>query len=244
MKRFLIPALAVGVVLATTSQSQAASLTPPTPLVLDTFDTGNFRLDKSAGTTTGTFSTTQTGSGILGTERRVQFTISNHPDNRSAIVEVRDGEFTLDTGPNVLTSVLMTWDGIGNGSLNKDLTTGGLDAFRVGITDIDQDANLKFTVTDTLGRSSFLTKNNLGFGDSFFNFADFVAVGTNPSADFTSVKSVKLQVTSPTAIDMQLQFLEAAKVPPATVPEPFTMLGSVAALGFGAAFRRKYQKKA
>jgi hypothetical protein len=240
MKRLLLPALAIGVVLAGTSQAQAATIVPP-PIVLDTFDTDGPLIDKSAGTTIGTFSAVKAGPGILGGERKVDFKITTHPNNRTAIAGVTEGQFILDTGPSVLTSASITWDGIGtaglsnNPSLGVDLTQqGAFEVFKLGIVDVDQYTNLKFTVIDKSGRTSTLTKNNLEAGPVNFNFADFLG-----TADFTNAYSVQLGVTSPRAIDLQIDFLEAT-----VVPEPFTILGSVAALGFGTAFRRKYKKKA
>jgi hypothetical protein len=244
MKRLLIPALAVGAIVAGTSQAQAINLTPP-PITLDTFNTGTFIIDKSAGKTTGRFIGTQSGSGILGGERDVAFTISKHTiPERSAIAQVTDGDFLLDLGPGVKTTALITWNGadvINNKGklvpvgLNTNLTQGGLDTFKLGIELIDQFANLTFTVTDRKKQVSTLTKTGLQAGNQFFEFKDFIG-----NADFKDVYAVKLFIDTPMSADLQLNFLQSAK----KVPEPLTILGSIAALGFGAAFRRKYQKKA
>ena len=234
MKRALVCTLALGGILWQASQAQAISVTP---ITLDTFDTGSFTINQSLGTTTGTFNNTETSSEILGGERNVNFTITQHTiPERSAIAQVSGGNFILDLGPGVKTTASMTWDGIDTSGLNTDLTTGGLDAFKLGINLIDLEADLTFVVTDNQNRISTLTKTGLKEGNQFFQFQNFIG-----NADFKDVYSVKLLVDTPMSADLQLDFLESTK---SSVPEPFTMLGSIAALGFGTAFRRKYQKKA
>jgi hypothetical protein len=237
LKRVLIPVLAVGVALVGTSQAQAVTFKPRTVAVLDTFQAGTFTIDKSAGNTRGSFNATQTGpvSEIRGGERDVNFTILQHSiANRSAIAQVVNGDFLLDLGPGVKSTATLTWDGVGTSGLNTDLTQGDVDRFALGIDLIDQFANLTFTVTDNQNRVSTLTRNGLQAGLEAFKFNDFIG-----SADFKAVRSVNLFIDTPTAADLQLEFFKAT-----SVPEPFTIIGSVAALGFGASFRRKFKKKA
>jgi hypothetical protein len=234
IKHTLVTALTLAILAAGASGAKAAQIT------LDTFDVAGPSIDKSGTSAvgTGTFSGTQVGTGILGGERKIDFTVISRPSsNRSALAEVSGGQFVLDTGPSVLTGTLLTWDGIGTSGLNTNLTQDGLDAFRLAIVSIDQVANLTFTVRDNLGNTSSLTRSNLVAGPAIFNFANFTG-----NANFSNAFSVTLNITAPQAIDLTLDILEVTDETPNTVPEPLTLLGSAAAVGFGALLRRKQTK--
>jgi hypothetical protein len=249
MKSFLIPALAVGAIVAATSQAQAATI-KPTPIIIDTFGTAAFTIDQSTVPARNTaIATQQSPTGIVGGERKTTFNVLKNNSQNAAISKVRDGQFVIDTGANVQTSTSLLWDGTdvrnprtGNmvaPGLNLDLTAENkLDSFRLNLADIDQYTNIKLTVVDKNKKSAFLQKSNLTQGNTYFDFNAF-----SQAIDFTKVFSVKLDITSPRAIDLEMNFLQA-DVNPKGVPEPLTMLGSAAAIGFGAAFRRKYKKKA
>jgi hypothetical protein len=220
MKRVLMSGLVAGIVISSTSQAHASSL------ILDSFDADGPFLDLSG--TTGTVGGSASGAGILGGERDIAFSVLSNPSHRSAIAEVSDGQFILDTGPSVLTSTLLTWNGPGSSGLNTNLLAGGLDAFSLEILDIDLSANLKFIVTDGNGGVSQLAQSGLGAGQVFYNFSDFLG-----TANFADVSSISLMVTAPEAIDLTLDLLEVVDRVPEDVPEPTGLLGALALVGVG-----------
>jgi hypothetical protein len=243
MKRILISALAIGAVLAGTSQAQAASLTT---LRLDDFDTADQNIDFSGYKVVpdSTFPVKEhweaaTGSGILGSQRELYFRVNQNKNKNSASAKIGWGDFNLSQGSGVSTFFTLKWDGLGTDEgavgLNQDFSA--FDRLALNIKTIDLTANLALAMTDSSGNTAWQSQNGLSAGIANFNFADFNGFS---NFDLANVKSVSLYLSSEKATDLQLDFIEARSA----VPEPFTMLGSVAAVGFGAAFRRKYKKKA
>lgn len=243
MKRFIIPTLAVGAILAGADRSQAVSIKsdPVRSILIDDFSINTSEIgfiDAPSATEqpTGLFTTTTTGSdtAIIGGNRRVRFTVTNNSSRTTAVAKASEGVFAVDTGNNVKTVTELIWGDPATNRLKTNFTQGNIDRFQLGIAALTGDATLTFRIMDRLGRKSILSQSGLTAGTSNFLFSDFVG-----SADFSNISSLRLAISGSRSLDYQLDFLRAT-----AIPEPFTILGSVAAIGLGAAFRRNYKRKA
>ncbi len=133
----------------------------------------------------------------------------------------------------------------GFGGVN--LAAGGNDTFRVVIDSTDLPSSLTFQVTDTIGGFAEVTDIPVpffvgvpGFNDSPFNLdIDFNSL---TGVDLTQVDSLSFNFNAPNQqTDLAFSFISVEDTQEA--PEPLTILGSITAVGIGAAFKKKQAAK-
>ena len=156
---------------------------------------------------------------------------------------VTSGSLSLSNTVNTTGTATATWDGQGDQGLGGvDVTLNGvLDALAIDLISSDLPGlTLEVSVSDQTNSSSSLVRTfNAPVPQptrELFNFADFVG-----SADFTDVDSIQLVISGPPEIDAAIALVEfTTTTPPVTsVPEPTTLFGTLVALGFGIARKRK-----
>ncbi len=188
----------------------------PSGTVIDTFDdafhTINLSFLVAAPRREGSSVAVGSPENIIGSERELQYTVTQNAGT-AARFQVRDflgGVLLLSNGPGVISTGVMIWDGTVDDpdGLNVDLTHGGLDdVFVAEVVSVDLDLEMTINVIDTTGGSSTTTTSGLGEGTVLFPFNAF-----SGNADFTSVRSIELQVTGPESVDLLLDLLSTGRV--------------------------------
>lgn len=185
------------------------------------------------------------GSGILGGEREATY-VSEENNPFGANLQVGNGFLTLNSFFPLVEADLV-WDGLGNSGLGGvDLTDGGteaglaIDIFGIGTSVPDPELTLTFSLLDLDGNEStsvqsFATDfllDNASLNSpvtAFFGFGGFAG-----TADVSRIDSIALNIIGPSGLDLNF-----GPVKTAPVPEPLTILGSMAAVGFGVAMKRR-----
>jgi hypothetical protein len=193
--------------------SDAVTL-PQIGLTIDAFNGVSQIISFSGQTAPPTLSGTSTAvdQTAIGGERELVYTVTSKTlSDTSARLQVTPN-FTLDQGSLVTGQARVTWDGVGSGvaaeGLNVDLTRNGLDnLFFFNVVFVDLTTKVKLTVTDNVGETSSLERTGLGAGLVQFPFADFTG-----NADFTTVKSIVMDVGGPAAVDLILSGLTTGRV--------------------------------
>jgi hypothetical protein len=232
MKSLMITA-AVGTCLIFAPMAQADSfiidnfVSPPEGQIVEVTGTG------TAGPTTSTGLVE-----VIGGSRTLEITATatladQQVNNPSSLVVSPQlpGSMSFNNGSGQNADGFITWDNAGAGLGGIDITNGGANPFlQTTILLSDQDLGFRMDITDTNGFTAFWT-TSLGSGISFVNEA--LANFTNAaSVDFTSVDSMMLTLSGPTAQDTTLALIEVTNTPLGTtiIPEP----SALALLGFGA----------
>ncbi|MFP5273715.1 PEP-CTERM sorting domain-containing protein [Coleofasciculus sp.] len=233
MNRYLIPSLAIGTLVFSAGQAQAAQV------AIDDFETG-FQTVQLGGKGMTSSSTMNGLNQIIGGEREIKLTVeeSEFGPNRGASVDVQNSLLTVSNDAGIESETVITWDGPGKSGLNADLTGGGMNGvFSLDIVSVDLQALVTLAVTDSGGDTASLSKAALSEGSAVFNFNTF---NNAMDTDFSDVESISLTVGGPQEVDFAADSLVTTVAP---VPEPLTILGSGLALGFGALFKTKYSRK-
>ncbi|MEM7145733.1 MAG: PEP-CTERM sorting domain-containing protein [Verrucomicrobiota bacterium] len=186
---------------------------------IDSLSSGAQTIDLSG--TTGSSTDTFTGGGgsIIGGERDLTLTVTANPQSAGAEVIITAGTSNLlvaDLGLQVEAATELLYNGVGAAGLGGvDLTSGGANAFAIGIELLDLDLNIEIAVTDTGGDiATFSTTEPGGIFSSTtreFVFSNFSNLG---ATDFTSVDSVRLTfATDNPGADLVLDVLGTSFVP-------------------------------
>lgn len=209
--------------------------------VIDNFDDAPQRtnLDFFVAPPTISASTVALGSNanIIGGERELSLEVTANPGLQASVnvLPIIGGVLNVNNGAGVVSVAEVVWDGVGTGSLMADLTRGGIDdLFAFELINVDQIAAVSFTVTDLDGDIATLTRSGLGAGTQLLEFNDF----SNFSAtDFSSVKSIRMAISGPEGVDLNMDFFGAGRVVPS--PTSATAMASLIAVGWVASFRRR-----
>lgn len=229
--KILLSVAAVATVAIGTSDSQAA--------VIDNFNSGGGSAsaaaggndtDSSAALTTDTIGGFRTilvpgGTSVSGLGN---LTVSANPMSSGLL------SFSLDAMTSG--SAVITWDANGAGLGGADLTDAGASTFfTFDILAIDQgDVDLLLSVEDTNGNIATQTFINAGVGTQQ---TAFTAFSNFPPTDFSSVKSVSLEIRGINASDLVLDRLFTFGQ--IAVPEPSSLALCFSAFGVLALIRRR-----
>ena len=199
-------------------------------MTIDTFEAGQFSLTLSApGTTSGTQGSSLTN--VIGGEREV--TLNWTGPTSGYIVGTDDAVANVPSSPPILSWneddgiygwLKLVYDGTGSTGLGGvDLTDAGTSPqMLVDFQMIDQDADVKITLTDTaatpVSHSVTKTVDVTGYTTNLivaFELSDFATAGV----DTTKIDKIEYLFTSTAAGDYQIRLLESG-----IIPEPLTML--------------------
>ncbi|MBL26102.1 MAG: hypothetical protein CMM50_00930 [Rhodospirillaceae bacterium] len=183
-------------------------------------------------TGTGSSSDSVAASEALGGTRDIVLTVGAGGGESEALVNSTGNERFRFNNPTVVSSnAAIQWDG--NGS--SDLDTGGLggldfsiyDDLRFGVFASDQEAEITFDVYSSeteVSQATFAIPADVD--DEVFSipFVAFAPTGSDGGADLSSVGAVTAAITGEPALDIQLEFVEAASEVPE--PAPLAMLSA------------------
>jgi hypothetical protein len=232
MNRYLILSLAIGTLVFSEGQAQAAQVT------IDDFEVVINQNAKVTGTGKASSSMMDGSNQIIGGEREIKLTVEENEfgTDRGVEVDVLDSLLTVSNDAGIESETVITWDGTDANPLNTDLTGGDINqSFSLDIVSMDSRAMLTLDVTDSGGNTANLNKRVMSSGNTKFKFNAF---NNGMDTDFRDVESISLTVTGSQEFDFAADSLVAT-----SVPEPLTILGSGLALGFGGLFKKEYSRK-
>ncbi len=187
-------------------------------------------------------SSTETGTGIIGTEREAllevdtnSFIASNVAHATLAIAPGENLNFAND--PGVASTLTLTYDGVGMMGLGGvDATDGGMnDLLQVSVVFVDLAFTFEFTLTDGSGSTATVSVVDPSTGDVNIALSDFVGV------DLTDIEEIVWVIESPLAGDIVVDTLRFT-----VIPEPSSILMGLTAIGTlsGLAFIRRRRRLA
>ena len=229
IKQLLIPTLVTGTLMVGTTPAQAATV------ILDDFTDviGSYQfvmpgmMDDS----------TQTGLNVLGGSRTLDINV----ESGTAGIGVLPGTgLVWDNGDAAKSSASVLWDSDGVGldaNFSKQL------GLSIMVAELDLDAEIKFTLTDSTGNESSLSRSGLNPNTTeSFLFQDFTK---DSNFNYKDIQSVLLSLSGPEAVDATFQSIKFIPGPPtiSSVPEPNTMLGILAVGGASLLVGRRQKLK-
>lgn len=189
-------------------------------LLIDDFITGQ----SVSQTGTGSSSDSVVAPEALGGTRDIVLTVGDGGGESEVLVNSASNDRLRFNNPTAVVSTAeIQWDG--NGS--SDLDTGGLggmdfssyDDLRVGVFASDQEAKIVFDIYTSeteVSQATFDIPADVDEEIFSIPFAAFTPTGSDGGADLGSVEALVAGITGEPALDIQLDFVEAAS----EVPEP------------------------
>ena len=236
LKKLLLPGLTIGALVVGAAEAQSVTLT------VDNFNEGASAISVDSFDTV--MSDTQTGStsNILGGEREVMIEYTGDEFGfEFADLEITapdPGQFNVANGDDANSVTMMTWDGVGDGSLGTNLSP--FDQFTLDVINTDQaGVTITLDVISSAGTSSSILTIDPAEDPPGTTF-EFPFSGFSGSIGGI-LEEVKLTAEGPDEFDLTFDnlLLEGPDVPPPSTPEPSVILGSVLALGLGAWSKKK-----
>lgn len=182
------------------------------------------------------------GAGPIGGSREVTISNTDPTDEEfETIFGVSNvsGTARFDSGAGILSTFVVDWDGLADGSFDS-MGLGGIsllgasgsnNRISFGANFVDGISAVSFTIWDVIGNSATSSAINVSSAGVFsVAFAQFAGV------DLGAVGAIRMTVENMTeAADLRLDFVQADPIP---VPGAVVLFGT-ALVGFGAAMRRR-----
>lgn len=225
-------AAATATIILEGGRAQAASF-----FTIDNFDTTQ-KVTKGGSEAQVLSSQSSQDSNILGGYRDLYLkNISGTTGSKVAKGIVEDGALSWNNDSSVSSKLEITWDGNDSpttlnktglqvGGIGKDLTLDGtLDGIFIAVIDEDLKLQITLDVYTNAGNWSRIASSQENYvlvkegqlEGYYFNFADFLAQA-GEGADFSNVGAIQMNLSGPTSIDADVQFVQAS-VPPVKAPE-------------------------